>query len=122
MEQALSSGDDAHGSLSAEGAAVVIVVTTVSRIAGFMVVIGLRGWLGTLELLGAGRAIQPLVADLHEAVWQDVLEQACDEILIADGAALGLSGLVVTVAKGHLPIFVALEAAVDDGDAMDIAG
>jgi len=59
---------------------------------------------GFVELVFAGRAERPVIAHLGEAARQDVLEEALDELLGRQDAALGLARLGVLIAEGHLAV------------------
>jgi hypothetical protein len=68
----------------------------------------------------AGRAEETVVADLGEALGQDVLQEAAEEHPRIEGASLEGARAAVAVAERHLALGEAFEATVDDGDAEDV--
>ena len=65
---------------------------------------------------------QAVIADLVEAGWQDVLEEAPDELVAGDGfLALAVGGAVL-VAIGHGLVVDGQDAVVGDGDTEGVAG
>jgi hypothetical protein len=70
----------------------------------------------------ARRAEQTVVADLGEALGQHVLRETAEERQRVKGAAVQGARAAVAVAERDLAIVEAFEAAVDDGDAEDVAG
>jgi len=77
---------------------------------------------GLVEECFPGGAEQAVVADLGESSGQDVLEEPSDEGRCFQSAVLGLPRKRVAEAERDLPILKALDPAVDEGDAEDVAG
>ena len=77
---------------------------------------------GLLEQLTITGAEQTVITDLDEARWQDVLEEAADELLGRDGAALELRSGRLFVLKSDVAIFELAKAVVADSDAKDVRG
>ena len=67
-------------------------------------------------------AEQAVVTDLDEAGWQDVLEEATNELKGRDGATLELVSGGVFVRESDLAIMQAAEAVVTEGHAKDVRG
>ena len=65
-------------------------------------------------------AKQAVVTDLDEAWWQDVLEEATDELLGGEGAILELISGGVFVGERDLAIMQLAEAVVTEGHAKDV--
>ena len=78
--------------------------------------------MGLVEEWFSGGAEQAVVTDLGEAARQDVLKESRDELWGVEGAAIDITGLAVTIAKGDLAVVEVLEPTVDEGDAEDVAG
>ncbi len=76
---------------------------------------------GSLAVLGAGRAGQPVVTDLGKAPRQDVVEEAVDEFLGWYTHVAELLGAVVAITEGDLAVLEGFDPAVGDGDPEDIA-
>jgi hypothetical protein len=81
------------------------------------------------ELPGAGQEASPAdvclkteVADADEAMWQDVKQEAADEVWCGQGERPArVVAPAVAVAKGDLAVLVGQDALVADGDAMGVA-
>ena len=67
-------------------------------------------------------AKQAVVTDLDEAIGEDVLEEATDELLGGDGAALELVSGGVFVRESDLAMMQLAEAVVTEGDTKDVRG
>ncbi len=67
-------------------------------------------------------AEQAVVTDLDETGWQDVLEEATDELLGGDGAILELVSGGVFIRESDLAIMQFAEAVVTEGDTKDVRG
>src|SRR6201984_1082953 len=65
---------------------------------------------------------QAVIADLVEAGWQDVLEEAPDELVAGDGFLALAGGGAVLVAIGHGLVVDGQDAVVGDGDTEGVAG
>ena len=74
-----------------------------------------------LELGLVGRRPQAIVADLVDAGGQNVLKEATDELLGRYRHRTPLVVCGVLVAEGDLAVFDAQDAAVGDGDPVDVA-
>ncbi len=61
-----------------------------------------------------GSSEEAEVAHFHKAAWQDMLEEALDEMLHGEGAGFELAGVGGAVLEGDLGSFQA--AAMIDGD------
>jgi len=71
--------------------------------------------------MAVARIEQAVVADFDEAVGQDVLEEAVDELLGGEGGSLDLFGGGFLVLKSNVTVLVKLaEAAIAEGDAEDV--
>ena len=60
------------------------------------------------------------IADLDEALGQNMLEKAVDELFGREGTERDLAGSGRAIAKGNLVVFEFYKAAVADGDAKDV--
>ena len=82
------------------------------------------GYLGTgfFELCRGRRTPETVVANFHESSRQDVLQEPRDEVLAGDRDVLQLVCLVVAIVEGNLTVVDRVDAAVADGDAVDVAG
>src|SRR5260370_13057618 len=67
-------------------------------------------------------AKQDEVTDLDEAIGEDVLEEAADELFGGEGAVLELVGGRLFVGESDVTIFQLTEAVVAEGDAKDVRG
>src|SRR5437870_97435 len=67
-------------------------------------------------------AEQAVVTDLDEAVGEDVLEEAADELLSGDGAVLELIGGGLFVSESDGAVFQLAQAVVAEGHAKDVRG
>ncbi len=67
-------------------------------------------------------AEQAVVTDLDEAGWEDVLEEAADELCGGECAVLELLSGRLFEGESDLTIFQLEQAVVADGDAKDIRG
>src|ERR1700747_867344 len=65
---------------------------------------------------------QAVIADLVEAGWQDVLEEAPDELVAGHGFLTLAVGGAVLVAIGHGLVVDGQDAVVGDGDTEGVAG
>ena len=63
---------------------------------------------------------QAVVTDLDEAWWEDVLEEAPDELFSVEGATLELVSGRVLVSESDLAIMKVAEAVVTEGHAKDV--
>ena len=79
----------------------------------------MSGFLKQLPLSGAE---QTVVADFDEAWWEDVLEEAADELLGAECAVAKLVSGRLFVDERDVPIFQVAQAVVADGHAKDVRG
>jgi len=77
---------------------------------------------GAIQQGFSGGTEQAVGAHLGEAPGQDVLQEAGDEAAGLQGAVVDPAGAVVAVAEGDEAVLEALEAAVDQGDTIDVAG
>jgi hypothetical protein len=68
------------------------------------------------------RTKQAIVADLSEAWWEDVLEEATDELFGTDGALFELISGGFFVRESDLASLQLAEAVVAEGDAKDVRG
>ena len=81
---------------------------------------------GTRDILLAGGAgEQPVVTDAVEPLWQDVEQEAPDELV--GGERHGAQprpavAAVVLVAEGHAAFVEAEQAAIGDGDTVSVSG
>ena len=67
-------------------------------------------------------AEQAVVTDFDEAGWEHVLEEATDELLGGEGAALELVSRRLFVSESELALLQWTEAVVADSDAKDVRG
>lgn len=67
-------------------------------------------------------AHETVVADLHEAGWQDVLEEAPDKLESIDGGPARSVTLFFAVGEGDLPVLGIDDPGVGDGHPEDIGG
>ena len=74
------------------------------------------------ELCSTGRTPNAVVPHFGATAWQRVQQEAVDELLGRQGDAVQLLAAIVTITKSDLPILDALQAAVADSDAKDVAG
>ncbi len=74
----------------------------------------------SLQRFALARTEKAVVAHLAETLGQDMLQEATDELLGADGAGLLLAALAVLVGKGNLAILQLDDTAVADRDPKDI--
>ncbi len=65
---------------------------------------------------------QAVVANFNEVRWQDMLEEAANELLGGKGAGLDLIGGRFLVLEGDVAVSEGDEAAVAEGDAEDVKG
>src|SRR5712671_186525 len=81
---------------------------------------------GTRDILLAGGAgEQPVVTDAAEPLWQDVEQEAPDELVGGErhGAQPRPAVVaVVLVAEGHAAFVEAEQAAIGDGDTVSVSG
>ncbi len=68
-----------------------------------------------------GGMMQAKVANFDEAVWQDVLEEAVQELKDGQGHFAGLAGIGVAIAEGDRLIVVMEDGRVGQGDTVDVA-
>ena len=87
-----------------------------------------RGWSRqqktTMGELGDAVSVgeETIVADAMESVWKSVQQEASDELIGAQGHELGLVVVAIVLpAEADLSLVQTHEAAVGDGDAMDVA-
>lgn len=74
------------------------------------------------ELGATAIGLKAEMSDPDEAPWQDVPQEALDEVRCIEGhEAPGIASSAVAVAEGHLARFEAHQALVADGDAMRVA-
>jgi len=65
---------------------------------------------------------EAVIADVLEARWQGVLQEAADELLGGDGHHLGFAAVaVIFPLEGDLAVFQDEQAAVGNGDAVSVA-
>jgi hypothetical protein len=67
-------------------------------------------------------AEQAVVTDLDEARWEDVLEEATDELFGTDSSTLELVSGRLFVRESDLAIMQLAQAVVTDSDAKDVRG
>ena len=67
-----------------------------------------------------GRTQEAVVSDLGEALGQDMLEEASDELMGWKRAALPLVASAILEAEGDVPIFELLNAIVRDSNTPDV--
>src|SRR5262245_35029678 len=82
----------------------------------------LAGARDVLDPLAAGE--QAVVADAVEAVWQDVNEEAADELMGCEGhrfVSIAAFDPVVLPSEGNAVVVQCNQAAVGDGDAVSVA-
>src|SRR6516165_9279561 len=81
---------------------------------------------GTRDVgLAAGTGQQPVVADAMKPLWQNMEQEAPDELVGAEGhcAVSRLTvAVVILVPEGHAALVESTEATVRDRDAMGVAG
>lgn len=75
-----------------------------------------------IELGGASRTEDAVVADFRRTLGQDVLKKPVDKLRCGKLDVADLVGLVVTVAETNDAIVERLQAAVDNGDSENVAG
>ena len=73
-----------------------------------------------IELGGARRAEEAVVADLGEVAGQDMLEEASDEFGGGDGAELDGVGAAISIRESNSTILETLQSAIGDGDAKEV--
>jgi len=67
-----------------------------------------------------GGAKEPIVADLHEVMGQDMLQEAMDELLCVQRTTFFCAGLGVAIPEGEAVIFQFQETVVAQGDSENI--
>ena len=67
-------------------------------------------------------AEQAIVTNLDESWWEDVLEEATNELFGGDGATLELVSGRLFVGESNLTVLQLFEAPVRDSDAKDVRG
>jgi hypothetical protein len=72
------------------------------------------------QQLSISRREQAVVAHFNEAVRQDVLQEAADELFSGEGAVLELVGGRVFVSESDLAVFQLDDAAIAESDAKDV--
>ena len=75
---------------------------------------------GFLQQLTMSGAEQTVVADFDEAWWEDVLEEAADELLGAEGALAKVVSGRLFVGESDLALLQFTQTVVADGDAKDV--
>ena len=73
-----------------------------------------------LEQLTITGTEQTVITDFDEAWWEDVLEEAADELWRGDGARLELVGSRFLVIESDVAIFETDQAMIGDGHAKDV--
>jgi len=63
----------------------------------------------------ASRTVQPVVADLSQALGQDMLEKTLYELCDREPHVFDLLGAIVPVAKGYPAVLEAFQAGLGDG-------
>src|SRR4030095_4314122 len=84
--------------------------------------IGRQPLSGAFELELAGWAEDAVIANFGGAAWQDVFEEAMDELDSGKCDMPNLMRSIVGVAKADLPILDGFQAAVGDSDAENVSG
>jgi len=74
------------------------------------------------DALALLRVPQPEIADLVEATWQHVLEEAAHELLTAEAAKSPTPGVTLLVAKADMVIVKINDTGVGERDPEHIAG
>ena|SRR6266566_5632828 len=69
-----------------------------------------------------GGAEQTVVADFNEAWWEDVLQEAADELLGIEGAVLELVSGRLFIRESDVAVLQLTEAVVADSDTEDVRG